>query len=145
MKLSVHIREFNLSSDYQAVLDLWSGMEQGVKVGRSDSLDEIQKKLERDPDLFLVAEAGGRVIGTVMGAFDGRRGMIYHLAVRSEVRRQGIASSLMNEVERRLIARGCVKCYLLVFSDNHDAVKFYERLGWKELTENRILGKEFPS
>ena len=50
-------------------------------MGRSDTLAEITKKVQRDPDLFLVAEADGRLIGSVIGGFDGRRGMIYHLAV----------------------------------------------------------------
>ena len=37
-------------------LKLWESMEKGVHVGRSDTLAEIEKKIARDPDLFLVAE-----------------------------------------------------------------------------------------
>ena len=62
-------------------------------MGRSDTLAEIAKKLERDPDLFLVAESAGRIIGSVICGFDGRRGIIYHLAVASTFRGQGTASN----------------------------------------------------
>ena len=67
----------------------------------SDTLNEIAKKVQRDPDLFLVAEVDNRLIGTVIGGYDGRRGMIYHLAVANEYRQQGIGEVLMEEVERR--------------------------------------------
>ena len=83
-------------------------------MGRSDTFEEIQKKIQRDPDLFLLAEAEGEIIGTVIGGYDGRRGMIYHLAVRQDFRKQGVGDMLLNEVEKRLQDKGCVKCYLLV-------------------------------
>jgi ribosomal protein S18 acetylase RimI-like enzyme len=140
----VAIREFRFPNDYDAVVKLWESMEKGVRVGRSDTPDEIQKKLNRDPDLFLVAELDGRIIGTVIGGYDGRRGLIYHLAVYRELRGQGIGSRLMAEVENRLRAKGCLKCYLIALEDNTEAMKFYEHLGWNEMKEDRLFGKEFP-
>jgi ribosomal protein S18 acetylase RimI-like enzyme len=116
----------------------------GVHVGRSDTLEEIQKKLKRDPDLFLVAELNKEIVGTVIGGYDGRRGMIYHLAVHKTVREQGIGATLLNEVEKRLQEKGCVKYYLLVLADNERAVQFYENRDWHEMKETRIFGKEFP-
>lgn len=144
MSARVLVREFNFPDDHAAALKIWDAMEIGVQVGRSDTLEEIQKKLQRDPDLFLVAEINGLVVGTIIGGFDGRRGMIYHLAVQSDVRQQGIGSMLLKEVEKRLQAKGCKKCYLLVSAENTDAMKFYENQAWREMTEDRIFGKEFP-
>lgn len=137
------IRVFCFPDDYNAAVELWSGIEKGVRIGRSDTPEEIQKKLSRDPDLFLVAELDGRIIGTVMGGYDGRRGLIYHLAVSQDQRGQGLGSRLMEEVESRLRARGCLKCYLIVLDDNPEAMKFYENLGWYEMKEDRLFGKEF--
>ena len=111
-------------------------------MGRSDTLAEIAKKVQRDPDLFLVAEAGGRLIGSVIGGFDGRRGMIYHLAVAVEYRQRGIGAALMDEVERRLKAKGCLKSYLLVVAGNEDAIEFYAKRGWQAM-DVTIMGKEF--
>jgi ribosomal protein S18 acetylase RimI-like enzyme len=142
--MTVNIREFCFPNDYAPTLKLWENIEVGVRVGRSDTPEEIQKKLKHDPDLFLVAELNEEIIGTVIGGYDGRRGIIYHLAVKKNVREQGIGAMLMNEVEKRLQAKGCVKCYLLVVADNENAIQFYENHGWREMKEDRIFGKEFP-
>ena len=142
--MPVNIREFRFPNDYAPTLKLWENIEVGIHVGRSDTPEEIQKKLKRDPDLFLVAELNEQIIGTVIGGYDGRRGMIYHLAVHKTVREQGVGAMLMNEVEKRLQAKGCVKCYLLVLADNENAIQFYENRGWHEMKEVRIFGKEFP-
>ena len=118
MYLTVQIREFCFPADYEPVFALWRSIERGVHTGRSDLPSEIQKKLTRDPDLFLVADAKGEIIGSVLGGYDGRRGLVYHLAVASGFRKMGIGSRLMEELESRLRAKGCLKCYLLVTVDN---------------------------
>ncbi|MEW6240667.1 MAG: GNAT family N-acetyltransferase [Chloroflexota bacterium] len=139
----VRIRQFRYPDDYETVVQFWSSIEKGMHVGRSDTPAEIEKKLERDPDLFLVAEVDDAIVGSVIGGFDGRRGMIYHFAVAASFRGQGIGSRLIGEVEIRLRARGCLKCYLLVERENGEAAEFYERRGWQEMTPtNRIFGKE---
>lgn len=139
----MNIREFCFPDDYDGALKLWGSMEVGVQVGRSDTPEEIQRKLQRDPDLFLIAEANNVIIGTIIGGFDGRRGMVYHLAVQSNFREQGIGSLLLAEVEKRLKAKGCRKCYLLVTADNTDAAQFYEQRDWNEMKNDRIFAKEF--
>ena len=129
----VQLREFRFPQDYQAARVLWENAGSGIHVRRSDELDEILKKLQRDPDLFLVAETNGKLIGTVIGGFDGRRGLIYHLAVEATFRQHGIGSLLMDEVEQRLKAKGCLKCYLMVTVDNEDAMRFYEAREWERM------------
>jgi N-acetylglutamate synthase len=142
--MSVNIREFRFPDDFPQILNLWENIKVGIHVGRSDTPEEIQKKLKRDPDLFLVAESDEEIVGTIIGGYDGRRGMIYHLAVNETIRKQGIGALLLNEVEQRLQAKGCVKCYLLVLAENEQAVQFYEKRNWNEMKEVRIFGKEFP-
>jgi len=142
MTAPFHIREFHFPEDYNSVLHLWLRIDKGVHVGRSDTLAEIEKKLARDPELFLVAEGEGEIVGTVLGGFDGRRGLIYHLAVAASVRGMGIGSRLMAEVESRLRARGCLKCYLLVTHDNADVGHYYERQGWQHMQDIHLYGKE---
>ena len=136
------IREFQFPADYDVVFDLWKRIEKGVHLGPSDTLAEIQKKLQRDPDLFLVAEADEKIVGAVIGGFDGRRGLIYHLAVSSEYRGHGIGTRLMNELESRLRAKGCLKCYLLATVDNEEAMQYYERRQWQHMDTVRLYGKE---
>lgn len=138
----ITIRQFRFPEDYDAVALLWKSIEKGIVFGRSDTWDEIAKKVARDPDLFLVAENDNELIGTIIGGFDGRRGLIYHLAVAGAYREKGIGSQLLAEVEKRLQAKGCLKCYLMVFSDNVEAAQFYEHHGWQHMSNDTLFGKE---
>jgi len=139
---AARIREFNFPADYKQVYDLWSSIKTGVHISRSDTLQEIKKKIARDPDLFLVAEQENRIIGSVIGGYDGRRGLIYHLAVDAHFRGQGIGSRLMDEVEHRLRVKGCLKSYLLVTEDNLDVKNYYQKRGWYHMDSIHLLGKD---
>lgn len=121
---------------------MWKSIEKGIGLGRSDTLAEIEKKVSRDPDLFLVAVSESKIVGSVIGGFDGRRGLIYHLAVAVSFRGMGIGSNLMQEVESRLRLKGCLKCYLLVTADNPEAEEYYRRRGWGHMESVRLYGKE---
>ena len=140
MKPSLTIREFRYPEDYQAVIDLWANAGPGIHLAKSDAEPEIKKKLQRDPDLFLVMEEEDKIIGAVLGGYDGRRGMVYHLAVTPKYQHHGIGKALMQALEDRLRRKGCLKAYLLVTKDN-DAANFYESIGWGEM-DLLIFGKE---
>lgn len=129
----MHIRTFNFPDDYEAVYDLWVNAGSGIHLRRSDEPGEIAKKLQRDSDLFLVAEVEGKIEGSVTGGFDGRRGMMYHLAVTESHRRQGIGTALVDELERRLIDKGCIRYYLLMDFDNTEVLRFYRAHGWQKM------------
>jgi len=140
---SIHfvVRQFNYPDDYPAVRALWEDAGPGIQLRRSDEPQEIEKKLQRDPELFLVAEKDGRIVGAVLGGFDGRRGLIYHLAVAAAFRRHGVGKLLMHEIEERLRSCGCIRAYLLVTPENETAMRFYEKNGWEEM-DLRVYGKD---
>ena len=140
----MHLREFDLERDYQAAIRLWETAGAGIHVSASDQRDELAKKLQRDPDLFLVAEADQRLIGTVLGGFDGRRGLVYHLAVDAAWRGRGVGSALMNELEKRLVERGCHKAYLMVDGEYPQVKGFYEARGWAVM-DVLAMGKELDA
>jgi ribosomal protein S18 acetylase RimI-like enzyme len=121
------IRSFQMT-DYEAVVELWTRA--GLTLSPSDSREAIEKKLQRDPELFLVVTDQDQLIGAVMGAFDGRRGWVYHLAVDPESQGNQIGRLLMNELEERMRAVGCDKMNLLVAQDNARVGGFYEKLGF---------------
>ena len=115
-------------TDEEAVLSLWRRV--GIDRPWLDLRAEIAEKRKRDRSLFLVAEAGNSVVGAVMGAYDGRRGWVYHLAVEPERQRQGLGRLLMVALEQRMRRRGVTKINLQVRQDNLDVCTFYERLGY---------------
>lgn len=133
MNISYTIREFVFPQDYDSVRYLWTHAGDGLHIAKSDEPDEIQKKIRRDPDLFLVAELDGQIVGTVLGGFDGRRGIMYHLAVAEQYQKHGIASALVHELENRLITKGCIRMYMLVYESNQTAIDFYEKRGYSKM------------
>jgi ribosomal protein S18 acetylase RimI-like enzyme len=135
------LREFQFPTDFSQVITLWKNAGPGIHLRRSDEKEEISKKLKHDPDLFLVAEVGNRIIGSVLGGFDGRRGMVYHLAVDSFFRNKGIGTELMSELEKRMKQKGCIRSYLLVTHDNLEAIRYYESHGWEQM-DLLIYGKD---
>jgi RimJ/RimL family protein N-acetyltransferase len=133
------IREF-LLPDYDEVADLWRSADLPPRP-LLDTRDEIAKKLRRDPDLFLVACDGGRIVGTVIGGWDGRRGWIYRTAVHPDCQRRGIGRALMQEVERRLRRKGAVAINLLYNETNAAARRFYEAVGYTERERVGVMAK----
>ena len=123
----MEIRAFR-PSDEAAVIALWQ--EAGLTRPWNDPHADIARKLSAQPELFLVSEVDGRLVGTAMVGFDGHRGWAYYLAVASAHRKQHIGRALMSEAERLLAERGCPKLNLLVRSSNADVVAFYARLGY---------------
>jgi ribosomal protein S18 acetylase RimI-like enzyme len=126
------IREYG-EADCELVLALWEAA--GIARPWLDLRAEIAEKLRRDRQLFLVAEDDGEpgvVLGAVMGAYDGRRGWVYHLAVAPEWQRRGIGMALMVALESALAGIGVSKVNLQVRADNVSAVGFYERLGYRD-------------
>ena len=67
----------------------------GDPAAHNDPATVIRQKLAVQRDLFFVATLDDRLVGTIMGGYDGHRGWIYSLAVGPEVRRRGIGTALM--------------------------------------------------
>ncbi|MGX5696419.1 GNAT family acetyltransferase [Agromyces soli] len=124
---SISIRPFAVA-DTEAVVALWS--ESGLVKPWNDPYLDIERKLAVQPELFLVAEAGGTVVGTAMVGYEGHRGWVNYLAVDPSLRGGGLGRRLMAEAERLLVERGCPKLNLQVRTTNTEVLAFYERLGY---------------
>ena len=121
------IRPYRLK-DVANVIDLWQRCD--LTRPWNDPRLDIERKLAVDPDLFLVAELEGVVIGTVMGGYEGHRGWINYLAVESDLQGLGYGRQLMEAVEEMIRARGCPKINLLVRTSNTEVIRFYESIGY---------------
>jgi ribosomal protein S18 acetylase RimI-like enzyme len=133
----VRIRPFR-KDDEDAVIALWN--ECGLTRAWNDPRKDIARKLTVQPELFLVAEEGGKLVATLMAGYEGHRGWVNYLAVSPPHRRRGYARVLMQEAEERLLALGCPKLNIQVRSENAEALGFYRALGYAQ--EERVsLGK----
>lgn len=79
----MEIRVFR-QDDFEEVITLWERCD--LLRPWNDPEMDIERKLTHDPDLFLVAEVNGEVVGSVMGGYDGHRGAAYYLGVHPDYR-----------------------------------------------------------
>jgi ribosomal protein S18 acetylase RimI-like enzyme len=134
----MEIRVFH-EADSERVIALWTAVF-GVATPHNEPAAVIRCKLAVQRDLFFVGLLDGKLVGTVMGGYDGHRGWVYSVAVAPEVRHRGIGTALVGHVESALRARGCPKINLQLVVSNAETVVFYEKLGYA--VEERVsMGK----
>ncbi|PQM68542.1 MAG: GNAT family acetyltransferase [Rhodobacteraceae bacterium] len=132
------IRPFKLE-DKNSVVELW-------KICRltrpwNNPEKDIERKLNVQSEMFLVLEIQGSIIGSVMAAYDGHRGVINYLAVHPGYQKKGYGKILMTHVEQELLNKGCPKINLLVRSDNLNVKRFYKGLHYDEQDDVKVFGK----
>jgi ribosomal protein S18 acetylase RimI-like enzyme len=110
------IREMK-SSDHGKCCDLWN-VTPGVRLTDVDTEEAIGAFLRRNPGMSFVAEEGNEIIGTSMCGHDGRRGYIYHVAVKPEFRGKHLGTRLVDACMKRLRSEGINKCHVFVLADN---------------------------
>jgi ribosomal protein S18 acetylase RimI-like enzyme len=91
----------------------------------------LARLARRNPGLLLVAAEGTQIVGSALGAWDGRRGWIYHVATAESHRRRGIATRLVEQVEAGLKDLGCPKVSVLVRDENDDGREFWQERGYE--------------
>ena len=132
------IRPFKLE-DKNSVVELW-------KICRltrpwNNPEKDIERKLNVQSEMFLVLEIQGSIIGSVMAAYDGHRGVINYLAVHPGYQKKGYGKILMTHVEQELLNKGCPKINLLVRSDNLNVKRFYKGLHYDQQDDVKVFGK----
>jgi ribosomal protein S18 acetylase RimI-like enzyme len=126
---------------YEDVISIWR--KAGISVGSTDTRKEIQRMLKRNPDLFLIGRLNEKVIGVVMGGFDGRRGYIHHLAVKPDYQKKGYGKMLIEELITRFYKMRIHKVHLFIEKDNKKVINFYLNVGC-ELRDDLIMMSYVP-
>jgi ribosomal protein S18 acetylase RimI-like enzyme len=116
------------AGDVDAVLALWSSS--APRPGPTDDPSGLAILLDRDPSALIVAEANGRIVGSLVAGFDGWRANLYRLAVARPHRREGIARSLVAEAERRSAEAGARRMSALVLGSDEGAASFWRAAGY---------------
>jgi ribosomal protein S18 acetylase RimI-like enzyme len=145
--------------DVDALAPLWTAMvehHRTVVSGRvpvrpaGESWDRRRREyvswLEDGSGLLFLArrEGGDEVIGYAMcrllpsgPTFDlgPERGDVESLAVSARARGAGVGTALLGAVRAELSGRGCRHWSISVAADNADAVRLYERVGFRPLVQ----------
>src|SRR4051812_31701334 len=123
----VEIREFR-DGDGGPLRAFWESC--GINIRPGDDDGALALFAARNPDLFLIAADDRGIAASALAGWDGRRGWLYHVAVRPDLRRTGIGLRLVRTVEQRLRALGCPKVNLIVWQDNEGAMAFWSAAGY---------------
>ena len=129
--------------DREQVLSLWQ--ECDLIHPKNDPQKDLDRKKGFGEELFLVIEEKEKIIGTVMGGYDGHRGIINYLGVHPSFRGQGLGKMLLQAVEQKLIDLGCPQVNLLVWSNNSEVLKFYKKTQYSEANDIVLLRKRLIS
>ncbi len=121
--MDVSIRDCRVD-DIEQVLSIWATS--GAGRTPTDNVQDVQRAIAQPQLEFLVAEVDGRVVGTIMGGFDGWRGAISRLAVEASYRRRGIGQALLAAVEERFDRNGVSVVGALVEKDHPWAMAFWD-------------------
>ena len=129
--------------DREQVLALWQ--ECDLIHPKNDPQKDLDRKKGFGEELFLVIEEREKIIGTVMGGYDGHRGIINYLGVHPSFRGQGLGKMLLQAVEQKLKDLGCPQVNLLVWSNNSEVLKFYKKPQYYEANDIVLLRKRLIS
>ena len=113
-----------LEDDVDAVLELW--LAAGSTPGITDTRDALLITINSTAASVILAEAGGKIAGSIIAGFDGWRGNLYRLAVHPDFQRRGIARRLVAEAEDWLRSQGVKRVGAVVEKDHAWATGFWD-------------------
>ena len=138
--MEIQVRSLRLD-DYEALIALWIRAGLPYEPSGRDSRASVSAQMKHDPELFLGAFRENKLVGVVIGTFDGRKGWVNRLAVDPRERRKGIAESLIETVENALRDRGAHVMGVLVEADNAGSIGLFQNCGYVLRQNIRYLTK----
>jgi len=97
-------------------------------------LDDLMKAYQAQ---FFVAVDNGEIIGYAVASVGGKYGHVISLAVSPHHRRKRVGTALMSALEAKLTQEGAEEIQLEVRKGNGGAISFYERWGYRPVSEIR--------
>ena len=138
--INMNIEKFKIEH-YDEVVELWR--KAGIELGSSDSIDEVTRVLNRNPDLFLIGKVQEKIIAVVIGSFDGRRGYVHHFAVDPNYQKIGFGKTIMDALIEQFREMNIHKVHLFIEKSNRSVVEFYNNLGW-DIRKDLIMMSYVP-
>lgn len=120
----MNIRSMQLT-DYPQVLRFWK---EHYKVSSRDTKENIEVLLTKNPDISILAEEEGEIVGTALGSFDGRKGYVQKIAVAASKRGSGLGKELVSELINNLKRAGS---HDIRVSCREELIPFYQKCGFE--------------
>ena len=107
-------------------------------------IENHKSELLKDGNLFYVAKNQQMVAGFIFSRLITPVVEIFNIAVHPHFRKQGIGEKLFKTVLERAIKAGCKECWLEVRESNEAAIRFYEKLNFKNVGRRKKY-YQFPT
>jgi ribosomal protein S18 acetylase RimI-like enzyme len=128
-----HIGEENFTAEYsQSLYRTWDEY-------------EITTLFNSDSELCLVAEAGERILGFVLGTTVTKHnspwkyGYLVWVGVRRDAQQSGVGSALFKEIKRRMMDQGVRMIIIDTSADNRTAISFFQKQGFDDIREHLYM------
>jgi len=118
--------------DYDGLYTLWMTIKGFAMRSVDDSREGVAAFLNRNPSISVVALQDEEIIGGILCGHDGRRGCLYHVCVREDLRGHGIGKAMVVECMNALRKERVNKVSLIAFTRNDIGNAFWNRLGWQK-------------
>jgi ribosomal protein S18 acetylase RimI-like enzyme len=138
------IRKLSVN-DYEEMTRLWARADLPFKPTGRDSRDAIAAEVKANPDFFLGAFEGNRLVGVAIITCDLRKGWINRLAVDPDCRGLGIGKALINECEETLGKRGIKIFCALIEASNTMSRALFRECGYVEHSDILYFSKRDSS
>ena len=116
--------------DYDAVHALWMTIKGFAIRSVDDSREGVERFLMRNPHTSVVAEKDGEIVGAILCGHDGRRGCLYHVCVREDLRMHGLGKAMVVFCMEALRKEKINKVSLIAFTRNDIGNAFWKTIGW---------------
>src|SRR5512138_2867407 len=143
-KESLRIREMTID-DFPEVFHIGEEVftvEYSQSLYRTWDEYEITTLFNSDNELCLVAEAGEKILGFVLGTTvikhnsPWKYGYLVWLGVRRDIQQGGVGSGLFREIKRRMREQGVRMIIIDTSADNRPAIRFFEKQGFGDVQEH---------
>lgn len=127
--------------DLDQVPRVW--MEAGLpyRPNGRDAPEGLRAQLRRDPDLFLGAFDGPKMVGVAIATDDGRKGWINRLAVLPSHRRLGVGEAIVKACEDALRRRGRGVFSILIEGENEASETLFLKAGYRSEHDIKYYAK----
>jgi len=129
-------------SDENAAISLWNASLSEDRINKEHFYTRIILEPGFDPNLYLLAEDAGYIIGFIYGAVRGEKAYIVSMGVCPKRRRNGIAKQLISKLESIVKAQGATTLDIGTYTGNYffpgideknyaNAVTLFDSLGYE--------------
>ena len=128
--MELKIRKLDID-DYDDLVALWMACGLEHKPHGRDSRESMARDFARDETIILGMLDGDKLIGSIIGTSDGRKGWINRLAVHPDYRGQRLARRLIDECETFLHGLGITVIAALIEDENTPSMSAFEHSGYE--------------